>query len=148
MAKRPSAPTYGTETKQPVKSPSKPRAAKAQSVKPAGSKPATSKRAPTKADPAPTAKPKPAPKPRAATEKPAPPPPPQTEAAPQAEASRAQNAFSAEQLGQWLPASRDADVYFLGPRGFMRSVKQSLKALGVPDAQVHYEFFGPAEALA
>lgn len=100
MAKRPGAPTNGTETKQPVKSPSKPRAAKAQSVNPAGSKPTTSKRAPTKADPAPTAKPKPAPKPRAATKKPAPPPPPQTEAAPQAEASRAQNAFSAEQLGQ------------------------------------------------
>ena len=62
--------------------------------------------------------------------------------------SNVQGHLSAEQLGQWLPASRDADVYFLGPRGFMRSVKQSLKELGVPDAQVHYEFFGPAEALA
>ena len=29
-----------------------------------------------------------------------------------------------------------------------RRVKQSLRELGVPDAQVHYEFFGPAEALA
>ena len=60
----------------------------------------------------------------------------------------AQGYLSAEQLGQWLPQSRDSDVYFLGPRGFMRSVKQSLKDLGVPEAQVHYEFFGPAEALA
>ena len=60
----------------------------------------------------------------------------------------AQGLLSTDQLGQWLPASRDADVYFLGPRGFMRSVKQSLRELGVPDAQVHYEFFGPAEALA
>ena len=51
-------------------------------------------------------------------------------------------------LGQWLPASRDADVYFLGPKPFMRSVKASLQKLGVPDAQVKYEFFGPAEALA
>ena len=59
----------------------------------------------------------------------------------------AQGLLSTDQLGQWLPASRDADVYFLGPRGFMRSVKQSLRELGVPDAQVHYEFFGPAEAL-
>ena len=60
----------------------------------------------------------------------------------------AQGLLSTEQLGEWLPESRDADVYFLGPRGFMRSVKQSLSTLGVPDAQVHYEFFGPAEALA
>ena len=60
----------------------------------------------------------------------------------------AQGLLSTERLAQWLPESRDADVYFLGPRGFMRSVKQSLRELGVPDAQVHYEFFGPAEALA
>ncbi|WKL13655.1 NO-inducible flavohemoprotein [Comamonas testosteroni] len=60
----------------------------------------------------------------------------------------AQGLLSTDRLAQWLPASRDADVYFLGPRGFMRSVKQSLRELGVPDAQVHYEFFGPAEALA
>ena len=51
-------------------------------------------------------------------------------------------------LGEWLPASRDADVYFLGPKPFMRSVKQSLQQLGVPEQQVRYEFFGPAEALA
>ncbi len=60
----------------------------------------------------------------------------------------AQGLLSTDRLAQWLPASRDADVYFLGPRGFMHSVKQSLRELGVPDAQVHYEFFGPAEALA
>ncbi len=60
----------------------------------------------------------------------------------------AQGLLTSEQLGAWLPESRDADVYFLGPRGFMRSVKQSLKQLGLPDDQVHYEFFGPAEALA
>ena len=60
----------------------------------------------------------------------------------------AEGHLTAQRLGEWLPASRDADVYFLGPRPFMRTVKQSLKALGVPDSQVHYEFFGPAEALA
>jgi nitric oxide dioxygenase len=49
-------------------------------------------------------------------------------------------------LAQWLP-SNDVDVYFLGPTAFMRSVKASLHALGVPAAQTHYEFFGPAEAL-
>ena len=58
-----------------------------------------------------------------------------------------QGRLSTEVLAQWLPKSRDADVYFLGPRDFMRSVKQSLQTLGVPEAQVHYEFFGPAEAL-
>ncbi|MET0264185.1 MAG: NO-inducible flavohemoprotein [Duganella sp.] len=49
-------------------------------------------------------------------------------------------------LAQWLPGA-DVDAYFLGPTGFMRSVKASLQALGVPAAQARYEFFGPAEAL-
>ncbi len=59
----------------------------------------------------------------------------------------AQGLLTARQLGEWLP-SVDADVYFLGPRPFMRSVKESLRVLGVPEGQVRYEFFGPAEALA
>jgi nitric oxide dioxygenase len=50
-------------------------------------------------------------------------------------------------LAQWLPESRDVDVYYLGPVGFMKSVKQSLRELGVPESQTFYEFFGPAEAL-
>ncbi|MDE1166477.1 MAG: NO-inducible flavohemoprotein [Pseudomonas sp.] len=50
-------------------------------------------------------------------------------------------------LGQWLPAQRDLDAYFLGPKGFMAAVKRHLKALGVPEQQSHYEFFGPASAL-
>ena len=64
------------------------------------------------------------------------------------ESVAAQGHLTESLLGQWLPASRDADVYFLGPKPFMRSVKASLKKLGVPDEQVKYEFFGPAEALA
>nr|WP_314491077.1 NO-inducible flavohemoprotein [uncultured Pseudomonas sp.] len=52
-----------------------------------------------------------------------------------------------EVLAQWLPADRDVDVYFLGPQGFMRSVKRHLKALGVPEQQSRYEFFGPAALL-
>lgn len=51
------------------------------------------------------------------------------------------------QLEQWLPPSRDVDVYFLGPTPFMKAVKSHLLALGVPAAQTHYEFFGPAAAL-
>lgn len=50
-------------------------------------------------------------------------------------------------LAQWLPASRDVDAYFLGPKPFMALVKRSLLALGVPEAQTRYEFFGPAAAL-
>ncbi|WP_342119986.1 NO-inducible flavohemoprotein [Pseudoduganella sp. OTU4001] len=52
-----------------------------------------------------------------------------------------------EQLGEWLPASRDVDAYFLGPVPFMRAVKRSLRELGVPEGQTYYEFFGPAKAL-
>ncbi len=53
-----------------------------------------------------------------------------------------------DRLAQWLPAQRDVDVYFLGPIGFMRSVKQSLKGLGVPEEQSRFEFFGPAAEMA
>ncbi|UVJ44960.1 NO-inducible flavohemoprotein [Pseudomonas sp. LS1212] len=52
-----------------------------------------------------------------------------------------------EQLGQWLPAERDVDAYFLGPKGFMAAIKRHLKGLGVPEHQSRYEFFGPASAL-
>ena len=50
-------------------------------------------------------------------------------------------------LEQWLPAERDVDAYFLGPKGFMAAVKRQLKAAGVPEEQARYEFFGPASAL-
>lgn len=52
-----------------------------------------------------------------------------------------------QELGQWLPQSRDVDAYFLGPVPFMQAVKRSLRELGVPEAQTYYEFFGPAKAL-
>jgi nitric oxide dioxygenase len=55
--------------------------------------------------------------------------------------------LEAGQLADWLPASRDLDVYFLGPKPFMTMVQRSLRALGVPDAQMHHEFFGPAAVL-
>jgi nitric oxide dioxygenase len=51
-------------------------------------------------------------------------------------------------LAQWLPADKDVDAYFLGPKPFMAFMKRSLEELGVPEAQTHYEFFGPAQALA
>ena len=52
-----------------------------------------------------------------------------------------------QQLEQWLPEDRDLDAYFLGPKGFMASIKRQLKAAGVPEQQSRYEFFGPAAAL-
>jgi len=52
-----------------------------------------------------------------------------------------------QRLAEWMPATRDVDAYFLGPQPFMAAVKRSLSALGVPDSQVRYEFFGPAAAL-
>ncbi|MFT3718398.1 NO-inducible flavohemoprotein [Pseudorhodoferax sp.] len=52
-----------------------------------------------------------------------------------------------ERLAAWLPADRDLDAYFLGPKPFMAQVRRDLRALGVPDAQARYEFFGPAAAL-
>jgi len=50
-------------------------------------------------------------------------------------------------LGSHLPADRDVDLYFLGPKGFMAGALKAARALGVPAAQVRYEFFGPLEAL-
>ena len=55
--------------------------------------------------------------------------------------------LSQEQLAAWLPEQRDLDAYFLGPKGFMGAIKRHLKALGVPEKQSRYEFFGPAAAL-
>ncbi len=55
--------------------------------------------------------------------------------------------LSQAQLAAWLPEQRDLDAYFLGPKGFMAAVKRHLKALGVPEQQSRYEFFGPAAAL-
>ena len=51
------------------------------------------------------------------------------------------------QLERWLPQERDLDAYFLGPKPFMAAVKRHLEALGVPQGQSRYEFFGPASAL-
>ncbi|MDD0844968.1 NO-inducible flavohemoprotein [Pseudomonas sp. Gutcm_11s] len=55
--------------------------------------------------------------------------------------------LSLERLQAWLPAERDVDAYFLGPKPFMSAIRRSLRELGVPDAQARYEFFGPASAL-
>ncbi|WP_415845435.1 NO-inducible flavohemoprotein [Stutzerimonas zhaodongensis] len=52
-----------------------------------------------------------------------------------------------DRLDAWLPADRDLDAYFLGPKPFMAAIRRQLNALGVPPEQTRYEFFGPASAL-
>lgn len=53
----------------------------------------------------------------------------------------------AKLLQKWLPQGGDTQAYFLGPLGFMRVAQQALRNAGVPAAQCHYEFFGPAQEL-
>jgi nitric oxide dioxygenase len=63
------------------------------------------------------------------------------------EAHHAEGLLDEARLIEWMPATRDVDVYFLGPKPFMKAVKRHLKAIGVPEKQSRYEFFGPAAAL-
>ena len=50
-------------------------------------------------------------------------------------------------LNDLLPEDRDVDVYLLGPKGFMQASYSALQDLGVPQANIQYEFFGPLESL-
>lgn len=43
--------------------------------------------------------------------------------------------------------NRDADFYFCGPEPFMVGVAHTLRAWDIPVSQVHFEFFGPRQAL-
>jgi len=52
-----------------------------------------------------------------------------------------------ELLARQMPDDRDVDLYLLGPRPFMQAVYNHGLALGVPAAQLRYEFFGPTEDL-
>lgn len=63
------------------------------------------------------------------------------------DACDARGQLNAATLAAWLPASRDVDVYFLGPIPFMAAMKRQLRDLGIPEAQTYFEFFGPARAL-
>jgi nitric oxide dioxygenase len=42
---------------------------------------------------------------------------------------------------------KEASFYFCGPVPFMKTIKRALTAWGVADADIHYEFFGPAGSL-
>lgn len=64
------------------------------------------------------------------------------------DAPHARGFISAELLRQRLPADLDVDLYFLGPKPFMRSAYAIANELGIPADRVKYEFFGPLEDLA
>lgn len=50
-------------------------------------------------------------------------------------------------LIETMTGQRDADYYFCGPQPFMVGIYQDLLAWGIPATQVHFEFFGPKQAL-
>ena len=56
--------------------------------------------------------------------------------------------LSTDHLKAWLPDAGDVDACFVGPKPFMQAVRRQLLDAGVPPAQVRWEFFGPASALA
>ena len=49
-------------------------------------------------------------------------------------------------LREWTPF-REAEFYFCGPKPFMRSIYADLTELGVEDARINFEFFGPKESI-
>ena len=53
---------------------------------------------------------------------------------------------SVDLIRNWTPY-QEAEFYFCGPKAFMQTVRACLRELGVDDARVHYEFFGPQQAL-
>lgn len=46
-----------------------------------------------------------------------------------------------------LVSGQDADYYFCGPNPMLLGVHQLLMRRAVPDSAIHFEFFGPADAL-
>ncbi len=50
-------------------------------------------------------------------------------------------------LSRWIPSS-DVEVYCCGPNPFMSAMKQQCILLNIPEAQFHYEVFGPSLTIA
>ena len=53
--------------------------------------------------------------------------------------------ISQEFLTQFI--TPETHIYFCGPKPMMQQINQTLKAIGHPDEQTHFEFFGPQEDL-
>ncbi|MEZ8801222.1 NO-inducible flavohemoprotein [Vibrio splendidus] len=60
----------------------------------------------------------------------------------------AEGFISKDLIAAQLPHDLDVEFYFLGPKPFMAAALKIAKELGLPDSQIHYEFFGPVEELA
>lgn len=65
---------------------------------------------------------------------------------------REENAFHKEGYVDlpWLQSvvsKKESSFYFCGPVPFMKAMNRALKEWGVPAADIHYEFFGPAGSL-
>ena len=58
-----------------------------------------------------------------------------------------QGFITAELIASLIPDDRDVEYYFLGPKPFMSAALKIAQELGIPEGQIHYEFFGPSEAL-
>jgi nitric oxide dioxygenase len=54
--------------------------------------------------------------------------------------------ITADWLNNILP-QKNCDYYFCGPTIFMQAMNQILREWGVPESQIHYEFFGPGGEL-
>jgi len=52
-----------------------------------------------------------------------------------------------ELLRKVIPAEKSPQVYFCGPVPFMKNIYRSLMELGIEEAQIFYEFFGPSGSL-
>ena len=55
------------------------------------------------------------------------------------------NSISKDAIARHL--TDNCDVYICGPTGFMQAIIGHLHELGIDDARIHYEFFGPAMAI-
>lgn len=55
--------------------------------------------------------------------------------------------FDRDRLSALIPDFTQCDVYFLGPKAFMRACYRALNELKIPKEQIRYEFFGPLEDL-
>lgn len=62
--------------------------------------------------------------------------------------SQEQGRLKEDTLRALLPGPEaDIEAFFVGPKDFMADVKKNLIGYGVPEAQIHFEFFGPAQRI-
>ena len=55
--------------------------------------------------------------------------------------SRTEGFLTLDRLATWIPEWRDADVWFCGPRGFGKSLRDAMIAAGLPAGRFHQELF-------